>query len=101
MATSIVPVPVRWHRSQLAGTDASDYASASVCWQRREAPLSTKALREKALMSRYRRLKIEDGAFFFTRALTGRGSDLLVRHIDRLRRACAELEKRRPFRLDK
>jgi putative transposase len=48
-------------------------------------------------MSRYRRLKIEDGAFFFTLALADRNSDLLVRHIERLRRAYAEVEKRRPF----
>jgi putative transposase len=48
-------------------------------------------------MSRYRRLKIEGGAFFFTLALAERGSKLLVRHIERLRRAYAETEKRRPF----
>jgi putative transposase len=48
-------------------------------------------------MSRYRRLKIEGGAFFFTLALADRGSDLLVRRIERLRRAYAEVEKRRPF----
>jgi hypothetical protein len=30
-------------------------------------------------MSRYRRLKIEGGAFFFTLALAGLGSDLSVR----------------------
>jgi len=35
-------------------------------------------------MSRYRRLKIEGGAFFCTRALADRGSELLVRHIERL-----------------
>ena len=34
-------------------------------------------------MSRYRRLKIEGGAVFFTLALAGRGSDTLVRHIER------------------
>ena len=44
--------------------------------RRRAVP--TKAVRE-ALMSRYRRLKIEGGAFFFTLALAGRDSDLLVR----------------------
>jgi len=38
----------------------------------------TKAFRE-ALMSRYRRLKIEGGALFFTLALADRNSDLLVR----------------------
>ena len=42
------------------------------------APLPTKAFRE-ALMSRYRRLKIEGGAFLFTLALADRGSDLLIR----------------------
>jgi REP element-mobilizing transposase RayT len=56
----------------------------------------TKPLRE-ALMSRYRRLKIEGGAFFYTLALADRGSDLLIRHIERLRRAYAEVEKRHPF----
>jgi hypothetical protein len=30
-------------------------------------------------MSRYRQLKIEGGAFFFTLVLADRGSDLLVR----------------------
>jgi hypothetical protein len=30
-------------------------------------------------MSRYRRLKIEGGAFFYTLALVGHGSDLLAR----------------------
>jgi len=44
----------------------------------------TKAYRE-ALLSRYRRLKVEGGAFFYTLALADRGSDLLVRHIERLR----------------
>jgi hypothetical protein len=38
----------------------------------------TKALRE-APMSRYRRLKIEGGAFFCTLALADHGSDLLAR----------------------
>ena len=36
-------------------------------------------------MSRHRRLKIEGGAFYYTLALADRGSDLLVRHIERLR----------------
>jgi hypothetical protein len=40
--------------------------------------MPTKAFRE-ALTSRYRRLKIEGGAFFYTLALADRGSDLLVR----------------------
>jgi putative transposase len=41
-------------------------------------------------MSRYRRLKIEGGAFFFTLALAGRGSDLLVCHVERLRHTFAD-----------
>ena len=45
--------------------------------------MPTKAVRE-APMSRYRRFKIEGGAFFFTLALADRGSDFLVRHIERL-----------------
>ncbi len=48
-------------------------------------------------MSRYRRLKIEAGMFFFTLTLADRGSDLLVKQIERLRRAYADLEKRLPF----
>jgi putative transposase len=48
-------------------------------------------------MSRYRRLRIEGGAFFFTLSLADRSSDLLVRQIERLRHAYAETEKRRPF----
>ena len=38
-------------------------------------------------MSRYRRAKIEGGTFFFTVALADRPADLLVRHIDHLRKA--------------
>jgi putative transposase len=45
-------------------------------------------------MSRYRRLKIEGGALFFTVALADRGSDLLVQQIERLRRAYAAVEQR-------
>src|SRR5215472_2747827 len=48
-------------------------------------------------MSRYRRLRIEGGAFFFTLTLADRSSDLLLRQIERLRRAYAETKKRHPF----
>ena len=37
-------------------------------------------------MSRYRRVEIEGGTFFFTLTLADRSSDLLVRYIVRLRR---------------
>ena len=53
----------------------------------------TKPLRQ-AQMSRYRRLMIEGGAFFFTLALAVRGSTRLVRHIERRRRAYSEVVKR-------
>ena len=48
-------------------------------------------------MSRYRRAKIEGGAFFFTVTLADRSSDLLVRHIDRLRRMYMSAQQRNPF----
>jgi REP-associated tyrosine transposase len=48
-------------------------------------------------MPRYRRVKIEGGRFFFTVALADRSSDLLLRHIDRARRAYAVVQGRRPF----
>jgi putative transposase len=48
-------------------------------------------------MSRYRRAKIEGGVFFFTVALADRSSDVLIRHVDRLRRIYASVQKGRPF----
>ena len=48
-------------------------------------------------MSRYRRVKIEGGLFFFTLTLADRSSDLLVRHIERLRRAYKVTQQRFPF----
>jgi putative transposase len=48
-------------------------------------------------MSHYRRLWIEAGAFFFTVALADRGSELLVRQVERLRRAYTEVKRQRPF----
>ena len=48
-------------------------------------------------MSWYRRLKIEGGIFFFTVALADRTDDLLVRHVDRLRRMYQAVHARRPF----
>jgi putative transposase len=48
-------------------------------------------------MSRYRRVKIEGGLFFFTLALADRSSGLLVRNIDRARRAYAFAHERHPF----
>jgi REP element-mobilizing transposase RayT len=48
-------------------------------------------------MSRYRRARIEGGVFFFTVTLADRSSDLLVRHIERLRRIYASVQRRRSF----
>ena len=48
-------------------------------------------------MSRYRRLKIEGGAFFFTLALADRSGDLLIREIEHLWRAFDLAQKRSPF----
>jgi putative transposase len=48
-------------------------------------------------MSNYRRAKIEGGMFFFTVTLTDRSSDLLVREIDRLRRAYGQAKAKQPF----
>ncbi len=48
-------------------------------------------------MSRYRRAKIEGGVFFFTVTLADRSSDLLIRHIDRLRRMYMAAQRRNPF----
>jgi hypothetical protein len=35
--------------------------------------------------------------FFYTVTLSDRSSDALVRHIDRLRRICLSVQRRRPF----
>ena len=48
-------------------------------------------------MTRYRRAKVEGGTFFFTVTLADRSSDLLVRHIDRLRRIYMSVRDRCPF----
>ncbi len=48
-------------------------------------------------MSRYRRSKVEGGTFFFTVTLADRTGDLLVRHIDGLRRAYKFTADHHPF----
>jgi putative transposase len=48
-------------------------------------------------MSRYRRARVEGGVFFFTVTLADRSSDVLVRHIDRLRRIYASVQERYRF----
>jgi putative transposase len=48
-------------------------------------------------MSKYRRVKIDGGVFFFTLTLADRSSDLLVRQVDRLRRIYMSVQTRYPF----
>ena len=48
-------------------------------------------------MSRYRRMHIDGGTFFFTVTLADRSSDLLIRHIDLLRSAYRSVQSRLPF----
>ncbi len=48
-------------------------------------------------MSRYRRAKVEAGVFFFTVTLADRSSDLLVRHVDRLRTIYRLVQQRYSF----
>lgn len=51
-------------------------------------------------MPNYRRYWRPGGTWFFTVALADRRSDLLVRQIDLLREAVAEVRDRHPFRID-
>ena len=48
-------------------------------------------------MTRYRRAQVEGGVFFFTVTLADRSSDLLIRHVDQLRRAYATVQNWYPF----
>jgi putative transposase len=48
-------------------------------------------------MSRYRRLNINGGMFFFTVVLANRSSELLVDHIEHLRRVYRAVQGRLPF----
>ncbi len=51
-------------------------------------------------MTRYRRLRIPGATYFFTVNLARRGDDLLVTHIDDLRRAYAATHCEQPFQTD-
>ena len=48
-------------------------------------------------MSRYRRIRLEGGAYFFTVNLADRSSCLLVNQIECLREAYRTVQQRRPF----
>lgn len=51
-------------------------------------------------MSRYRRLYVRGGTYFFTVNLAVRGGDLLVREVDTLRAAIRTTKAERPFEID-
>ena len=51
-------------------------------------------------MSRYRRMYVPGGTYFFTVNLALRGSDLLVRRVDVFREAVRVTKAERPFRID-
>ena len=51
-------------------------------------------------MPRYVRAHVPGGTFFFTIALARRGDDLLVREVDALRTAYAEVARDTPFRTE-
>ena len=51
-------------------------------------------------MSRYRRMYVPGGTYFFTVNLAMRGSDLLVRRVSVLREAVRETRAARPFQIE-
>ncbi|MGK9064486.1 REP-associated tyrosine transposase [Stutzerimonas chloritidismutans] len=51
-------------------------------------------------MSRYRRAQVPGATYFFTVNLRNRRSDLLVRHIDLLRKTVRATRERHPFHID-
>ncbi len=51
-------------------------------------------------MPEFRRRRVPGGTFFFTVRLQDRNSDLLIREVDRLRRATRATLARKPFQID-
>ena len=51
-------------------------------------------------MSRYRRMRVPGGTYFFTVMLAQRGSDALVRQVEVLRQAVRATRAERPFRIE-
>lgn len=52
-------------------------------------------------MSNYRRYRVQGGTYFFTvNCLNRMNNDLMVRHVDILRKAVKETRKRKPFYID-
>lgn len=52
-------------------------------------------------MSRYRRMYVTRGRYFFTVNIAHRGQDVLVRHIEVLRHAVRMTRAERPFEIGK
>ncbi len=50
------------------------------------------------LMTRYRRLRVEGGTFFFTLVLADRSSDVLTRYIDQFWDVYRRVQQQRPFK---
>jgi putative transposase len=46
---------------------------------------------------RYRRMRVAGGTYFFNVVTHDRGDDLLIRHVEHLRRAVATVRRERPF----
>lgn len=57
-------------------------------------------IRQPRLMSRYRRMFVPGGTYFFTVTLAERGSDLLIREIEVLRSAYASVAAEHPIKCD-
>jgi putative transposase len=72
------------------------FGAEAVGWAKARSAVPTCKL-DLSVMSTYRRARIEGGVFFFTVTLADRSSDLLVREIDRLRRAYREAGTKQPF----
>ena len=51
-------------------------------------------------MSRYRRMRVPGGTYFFTVMLAQRGSDALARQVNVLRQAVRATRAERPFRIE-
>ena len=81
--------------STQAGAGAFAHPTATTYIRSRQKPLHIQVSVHN--MPRYLRPRIEGGIFFFTVVLADRSSDLLVRHIDRLRRIYRSVQQRRRF----
>lgn len=82
---------------RLAGADTGNGIDVDVGWAKPRSGVPTRLRRGAPTMSRYRRMRIDGGVFFFTVVLADRSSTLLVDQIVRLRRIHESVRKRLPF----